>query len=576
MYRSHNDKQERRRLAIRKGGPRIVCAGASTKARNVVSLFLAFVVAFGMTFGFFIFGGIKLGSASSSASVAEEFEPWAAQKDIRGTYGEYSAAVASDGTFEIGSLSDLLIAAHFYDAEVESYTSFRLMRDISGKFTADDIEKLNIMFPSGWGYEAEGALKNVLKGRVDDEVTILDSLFGNFTGTFDGNGYVIDGFDLVGGASGGHSDNAGLFAVIGAGAVVKDLHLRNVNVVAKNVTSVGGLAGTSLSDLINVSVHGTFNVTGGDALGGIVGTLGDMSTSPALDKAIVLGEMYANGVKFAGGAVGSNTGGGQISSVVSMMSVWSTGGGMLVGGIFAGGSTTYNYNNPYIANSVWIDGQNKVHVNNSYATPASYSALNEHSNSGYVEGQDAYYISKTSAFPYVYDVLDNVSIDEMAYEGDVSNAPAPRQSMRLCDIIDVYLLQYDILPTTTVVDGKTYNIYVKPESSWLVGKAKGTESDPIIIANRQGAALLRELRFATFRLVADVYMSGTYKLDTPYRGAFFGQICNKKTDYDPYDQNGQYDENGFHIYIKDYDGKQLFEAAAFAEISNGVFPLKKY
>lgn len=464
-------------------------------------------------------------------------------------------------------------------AKKPTYTSFRLVNNIKGVFTQSDIDILNGMFnvtlddkAYDWGYGTRdnGVLKNVLKAQPGDAVTILNSLFGNFTGTFDGNGYVIDGINLMGGISitgqpgEDYRTNAGFFATIEKEAKVSNLHLRNLNLVADGVANVGGLAGTANADVTNVSVHGMFNVTGGTNLGGVIGVLGQSGSAVTLSKVIALGTIYANNVKFVGGVVGkiTSSAGEAIKDAVSMMYIWSnpSSDGYHVGGIVGGSDQQISdaQNCVYLTNSVWLGGN--VQSSTYGEKAADYTTMYSKSVSGYGT-ENQYY--KSNPQKGEFDVLDesNYTLDNHSLEND-----KPRESMRLCDVIDVYLLQYSLIETSASVDGKDYKVYKISESSWLVGTAKGTKDSPIIIANQQGVSLLRELRFATFKLTADVYMYSTYELTT-FKGAFFGNIYNSK-DGSAYDG-----ENGYHIYIKNYDGTtQMFEQYANDE----PIPLKKY
>ena len=594
MSKSHSDKHER--LDSGRVERRVVSAGAPA-ARNVLAVFLVFAIVFGLTFGFLFFADIKVGAAQVSESVVGADLP---EADVASgsNYSVESIEVSSDGTVEIDSLAGLLIAAYAYNsgasisdilgskiegAQNANIKSFKLVDNISGIFTAQDIEDLNAAFLSGWGKSAEGngALENVVKAEAGDTLTILNSLFGDFSGTFDGNGYVINTFNLMGGTDGTHKENAGFFAKIESGATVNNLHLRNVNVVADGVTSVGGIAGTALSDVTNVSVHGMFNVANGTNLGGIVGVLGERANASTLMKAIVMGTIYANEVKYVGGAVGhaENT---PITKTISMMYIWSTVDIGIAGSVVANGGTESSY---YLKNSVWIGKSddvhtNKDHVNENSASSTEYPAfcgVYGNSVSGYVKGEIAYYKKAGQTSKGAYDVLDDFILDDAGYEE--GNAPAPRESMRLCDLIDVYLLKYGLTEKRVQVDDNNYfNICEKSENSWLVGNAKGTDkvergsdvknADPIIICNQQGVSLLRELRFATFKLTADVYLPASYKFET-WQGVFFGKIYNSKT------VDNAYDENGYHIYIKGYKDENIFDLTP-TDTTPVKFPVKGY
>ena len=583
MSKSHSDKHERLDLGMAER--RVVSAGAPA-ARNVLAVFLVFTIVFGLTFGLLFFADIKVGAAQVSESVAGADLP-EADGASESNYSVADIAVSDDGTIEIGSLAGLLIASYAYNSnksvadilsskiggvQNENKKSFKLVNNISGIFTAQDISALNAAFPSGWGKSAEGngTLENVIKARAGDTLTILNSLFGDFLGTFDGNGYVINTFNLMGGTDETHKENAGFFATIEKDSTVKNLHLRNVNVVADGVTNVGGLAGTALSNIENVSVHGMFNVKNQNgsitgpktAIGGIVGALGNSGNKPTLMKAIALGTIYANGYKFVGGAVGLNNFGGHINNVVSMMYIWSE-SVTLAGGI---SGTTENLGPcVYLKNSVWKEKE--LSTEPSDITPQEYSVLYCGSKSGY-EDANHYYSSTQNKHP-LYDALDdpvNMKTDD-----------APRESMRLCDLIDVYLLKYSLQEDILQVGDISYNVYKKSEKSWLVGNAKGTnkvgsradvKDDPIIICNQQGVSLLRELRFATFKLTADVYLPASYKFET-WQGAFFGKIYNKKTG------ENDYVEDGYHIYIKGYEGENIFELTP-TNVRTVEFPVKAY
>jgi The GLUG motif len=100
----------------------------------------------------------------------------------------------------------------------------------------------------------------------------------NFTGVFDGQGQTISNLTIAPNNSTTH--DFGLFGVIGAAGVVRDLNLANINVTANpGVTfqTVGTLAGTNLGTVSGVTADGTVN--GGTAtdaaLGGLVGANGN-------------------------------------------------------------------------------------------------------------------------------------------------------------------------------------------------------------------------------------------------------------------------------------------------------------
>ena len=408
----------------------------------------------------------------------------------------------------------------------KTYTSFKQTADISGIVTQTDIEILNSFFTvytfaddgtattvqKTWGVGGE-YITNFAKPSVGNVLTALGSVFvstaDGFGGTYNGNGYVIEYLNIFGYA--GAEQNVGMFDKIGNGSV-SGLHLRNVTISA-NGGNVGGIAGEILageasSDVSNVSFHGSITVSGIGNVGGLFG-----KSARNIDKAIVLGTITANGGNVAG-VVGSMS--GKLSNVVSLMQVDASG---TVAPI-ANGGTVDNDSVFYLANAVWSkDGNGKIAFVGGNGTAKSYAELMNGSISGY--GANKYYYSaadSTGNTKGAYDVIDDVALTSI----DVEQKSNPRQSMRLRDVVDVYLLMYSLSETTATESGiagaKTYTISA---TSWLVGSKHGTsKDDAIVIANKQNIVLLRQLRFATFILQIDLSIDGLQQTS----GAFYGTI----------------------------------------------------
>lgn len=391
-------------------------------------------------------------------------------------------------------------------------TSYKLTKDIVGKFTESDISILNTFFTvigddgktttSTWSGNGT-YLKNVLKAAEGKIATINGSLFVStakaegataitgFDGTFDGNGYVIEYLNIMGYGK----DNVGLFDVIGANGIVKNLHLRNVTING-NAKYVGGIAGKVLAaadaltekSVKNVSFHGSINVTGStdQSVGGLFGT-----SARAIDGAIVLGSItVSNANAKVGGVVGSSEQG--MSNVVSLMQIDAN------CNVGAFSQTNTNVTNSYhLQNAVWRrNGSSITFVN--HANAKTYDELMLGSNSLYSNGTSASVLG-------TYDVIDETFADS----GQNAN---PRQSKRLRDMVSVYLLMYSL----SVNNGK----YTISSSSWLVGTADGTSENAISIANKQNVSLLRELRFASFTLKANV----SIEIASTFSGAFYGSV----------------------------------------------------
>lgn len=391
-------------------------------------------------------------------------------------------------------------------------TSYKLTKDIVGKFTESDISILNTFFTvigddgktttSTWSGNGT-YLKNVLKAAEGKIATINGSLFVStakaegataitgFDGTFDGNGYVIEYLNIMGYGK----DNVGLFDVIGANGIVKNLHLRNVTING-NAKYVGGIAGKVLAaadaltekSVNNVSFHGSINVTGStdQSVGGLFGI-----SERAVENAIVLGSITVSNVNAkVGGVVGSSEQG--MSNVVSLMQIDAN------CNVGAFSQTNTNVTNSYhLQNAVWRrNGSSITFVN--HANAKTYDELMLGSNSLYSNGTSASVLG-------TYDVIDETFADS----GQNAN---PRQSKRLRDMVSVYLLMYSL----SVNNGK----YTISSSSWLVGTADGTTAKPIAIANKQNVSLLRELRFASFTLKANV----SIEIASTFSGAFYGSV----------------------------------------------------
>lgn len=385
------------------------------------------------------------------------------------------------------------------ESQQTQYKKYRMVRDFSGKLSESDIAILEAFFPQdkGWGV-GKTYLDNFLNTSVGSVLTAVGSVFRWYNGSvgqfeFDGNGYVIEYLNIMGYGK----DNVGLFDVIGANGIVKNLHLRNVTING-NAKYVGGIAGKVIAaaeaaldnSVNNVSFHGSINVTGStdQSVGGLFGI-----SERAVENAIVLGSItVSNENAKVGGVVGSSEQG--MSNVVSLMQIDAN------CNVGAFSQTNTNVTNSYhLQNAVWRrDGSSITFVK--HANAKTYDELMLGSNSLYSNGTSASVLG-------TYDVIDETFADS----GQNAN---PRQSKRLRDMVSVYLLMYSL----SVNNGK----YTISSSSWLVGTADGTTAKPIAIANKQNVSLLRELRFASFTLKANV----SIEIASTFSGAFYGSVTS--------------------------------------------------
>lgn len=420
-------------------------------------------------------------------------------------------------------------------------------KDITGTFTAQDIEILNAFFTTlstdangavtethyNWNGTNKDFLTNVLKARVGTNVTIKGSLFVStatskvnesdvltgFDGTYDGKGYVIEYLNIMGYGK----TNVGLFDVIGETGIVKNVHLRNVTINA-NQGNVGMLAGsvyesnTTETSVKNVSVHGAINASGG-TVGGLFGT-----SARDIENAIVLGTITSQNATL-GGVVGTTS--ASVKNVVSLVQITANGGSV---NPFTTSSATIE-NSYHMANAVWQKGSGFANVSGKSKT---FNELMSGSVTGYYDKQDMqntknkyYYTGETAPTKGTFDVLDDVQLTALSAIGTQNEANA-RQSMRLRDMVSVYLMMYSLSKTTgTLTSENTFNVnvYAISSSSWLVDSADGTQSKPISVANKQNVSLLRQLPFATFTLKANISIDIT----STFAGAFFG-IVTSETD----------------------------------------------
>lgn len=408
-------------------------------------------------------------------------------------------------------------------------------KDITGTFTAQDIEILNAFFTTlstddngavtqkhyNWNGTNKQYLTNVLKARVGANVTIDGSLFAStkvgengvltgFDGNYDGNGYVIEYLNIMGYGK----TNVGLFDVIGETGIVKNVHLRNVTINA-NQGNVGMLAGsvyeskTTETSVKNVSVHGAINASGG-TVGGLFGT-----SARDIENAIVLGTITSQNATL-GGVVGTTS--ASVKNVVSLVQITANGGSV---NPFTTSSATIE-NSYHMTNAVWQKGSGFAKVSGKSKT---FNELMSGSVTGYGTQNKYYYTGETAPTKGTFDVLDDVQLTALSAIGTQAEENA-RQSMRLRDIVSVYLMMYSLSTTTgTLTSENTFNVnvYALSSSSWLVGSADGTQSNPIAIANKQNVSLLRQLSFATFTLKANISIDIT----STFAGAFFGSVTSE-------------------------------------------------
>jgi hypothetical protein len=151
----------------------------------------------------------------------------------------------------------------------------------------------------------------------------------NFTGVFDGDGYIIYNAIING------STNVGLFGRVGAGGQIRNLGVEDINMFGSSY--VGGLVGRHYGIITECYVTGI--VTGSSSyVGGMVGgNYGSIIDCYSMDT--------VGGGGYVGGLVGSNS-----SSDSDVNTCYST-GVVTGGGSYVGGLVGYNYGD--VNDSFW-------------------------------------------------------------------------------------------------------------------------------------------------------------------------------------------------------------------------------
>ena len=170
-----------------------------------------------------------------------------------------------------------------------------------------------------------------------------------FTGTLDGNGYVVKNLTI----NRPTEDGVGLFALIGdantmSGGEVINLGLENVDIEGNMAT--GGLAGTSAGNITNCYIQGNIKGNGGYT-GGLVGYLVNGSVYKSSSTANITG----NGT-YTGGLIGMNASGKILNSYATGFVVGNAEGtGGLVGNNY-GGTISYSYATGLIQGTTEVGG----------------------------------------------------------------------------------------------------------------------------------------------------------------------------------------------------------------------------
>jgi len=148
---------------------------------------------------------------------------------------------------------------------------------------------------NGWGLDKH--YRQTANITLDGNWTRIGNDTARFTGTYDGEGFSINGLTINASLEG-----QGLFGYIGSGGEVRNVALRDVYITSTQ-SNVGGIAGVNRGVIVNCYVSGVIN--GSHYVGGITGfNMGGGSIMNCYTTADVAGTHHESG--WVGGIVGLN------------------------------------------------------------------------------------------------------------------------------------------------------------------------------------------------------------------------------------------------------------------------------
>ncbi|MBP3291116.1 MAG: hypothetical protein J6M26_01545 [Clostridia bacterium] len=427
--------------------------------------------------------------------------------------------------------------------DTRSYNSFILVDNIDAILTDADVSMLTGAFGSNYGV-GKTYLPNVLFAEVGSVVIFNGPIFdystdkeGNkvgFNGIFDGDGYSIDHLTITYVVTETSHNNVGMFAeVSGNGSQVTAINLRNLSIqvidttASAKVINVGGVAGKFAASTVmeDVTVHGTISVKstlGTVHAGGVIGSDStgyvDGGVSKVIDGAIVVATVRAEGaIAVAGGVIGiMNEVNTTLTDVVSLSEVYAKGANTYANG-FVGqyaklvdGNASYDQDgidyaplNSTGKTSAYMDSVFEISADGTYTRIAggvSYDTLYDGSSTAYVDG---IYLNAIEVSYGKYDMVG----EKNAIAGKNTTG-----SMRLRDIVDTYVLGYELSAYTSGTGESAIATYRKSTTSKYVGTADGTADNRIGVAYQQHLNLIRMFNYMNFTLNRDITMYTGYKL----------------------------------------------------------------
>ncbi|MBS3816544.1 MAG: hypothetical protein KGY76_03155 [Candidatus Thermoplasmatota archaeon] len=162
----------------------------------------------------------------------------------------------------------------------------------------------------GWDlHDDYNVTNNISADSTDNFDPIGNTSAGNFTGSFDGHNYTIDGLNI----DRGGEAHIGLFGILGLNAEVKNVRMKNADITGRKFVGmlVGNTANASDSGngvlIKNNRVEGSVTSTtdGKGLVGGLVGRIGWWTE---IKESKSTGTVYAPNADWVGGLVGSMEG----------------------------------------------------------------------------------------------------------------------------------------------------------------------------------------------------------------------------------------------------------------------------
>lgn len=198
----------------------------------------------------------------------------------------------------------------------------------------------------------------IFANNIDFSSTPLtdSAIPGTFTGQLDGNGFAINGINVV--PPRDTSPVGGLFEKIDGGSI-SNLNLTNANITMSGTTMNAGLLASEVNNtaISNVNVNGSINTTNGYAaqVGGLVGVVTGNSSITDSSSNVTM-TSGPGGLTNTGGLIGATGGTSSINNSYSTGQINSTGSLSGVGGLIGVITSTGPINNSY--STVDITGDN--------------------------------------------------------------------------------------------------------------------------------------------------------------------------------------------------------------------------